>query len=130
MVCSGLVGLFAFPPRCLNQVCCLWNVTLLFLESQDSGYLYFCFRWLLIRFKREFSFQDILRLWEVRRCFITQSPAVFGLQNKKHGSFCKAVNTLIDFFLNWFHTMSWGQTSVRYMFLAKTATWELNEKYS
>lgn len=43
----------------------------LFLESQDSGYLYFCFRWLLIRFKREFSFQDILRLWEVRKYFIT-----------------------------------------------------------
>ncbi|MEE6480632.1 hypothetical protein FKM82_012626 [Ascaphus truei] len=36
-----------------------------YLESQDSGYLYFCFRWLLIRFKREFSFQDILRMWEV-----------------------------------------------------------------
>ncbi|XP_053318943.1 TBC1 domain family member 15 [Spea bombifrons] len=36
-----------------------------YLESQDSGYLYFCFRWLLIRFKREFSFQDILRVWEV-----------------------------------------------------------------
>ncbi|XP_023082290.1 TBC1 domain family member 15 isoform X3 [Piliocolobus tephrosceles] len=35
-----------------------------YLESQDSGYLYFCFRWLLIRFKREFSFLDILRLWE------------------------------------------------------------------
>ncbi|RXM99974.1 Tryptophan 5-hydroxylase 2 [Acipenser ruthenus] len=38
-----------------------WN----YLESQDSGFLYFCFRWLLIRFKREFSFQDVLRLWEV-----------------------------------------------------------------
>uniref|UniRef100_A0A8P4GLR9 TBC1 domain family member 15 n=1 Tax=Dicentrarchus labrax TaxID=13489 RepID=A0A8P4GLR9_DICLA len=36
-----------------------------FTESQDSGYLYFCFRWLLIRFKRELSFQDVLRLWEV-----------------------------------------------------------------
>lgn len=34
-------------------------------ESQDSGYLYFCFRWLLIRFKRELSFTDVLRLWEV-----------------------------------------------------------------
>ncbi|KAK1875744.1 Tryptophan 5-hydroxylase 2, partial [Dissostichus eleginoides] len=34
------------------------------LEAQDSGYLYFCFRWLLIRFKREFSFHDVLRLWE------------------------------------------------------------------
>ncbi|KAM9807828.1 TBC1 domain family member 15 [Neosynchiropus ocellatus] len=38
-----------------------WN----YLESQDSGYLYFCFRWLLIRFKRELSFQDVMRLWEV-----------------------------------------------------------------
>ncbi|XP_012723076.3 TBC1 domain family member 15 [Fundulus heteroclitus] len=38
-----------------------WN----YLESQESGYLYFCFRWLLIRFKRELSFQDVLRLWEV-----------------------------------------------------------------
>ncbi|XP_041935961.1 TBC1 domain family member 15-like [Alosa sapidissima] len=38
-----------------------WN----YLESQDSGYLYFCFRWLLIRFKREFSFHDVQRLWEV-----------------------------------------------------------------
>ncbi|XP_062318660.1 TBC1 domain family member 15 [Osmerus eperlanus] len=36
-----------------------------YLEAQDSGYLYFCFRWLLIRFKRELSFQDVLRLWEV-----------------------------------------------------------------
>uniref|UniRef100_A0A4W3GGI5 TBC1 domain family member 15 n=1 Tax=Callorhinchus milii TaxID=7868 RepID=A0A4W3GGI5_CALMI len=38
-----------------------WN----YLESQESGYLYFCFRWLLIRFKRELTFQDTLRLWEV-----------------------------------------------------------------
>ncbi|XP_071760797.2 TBC1 domain family member 15 isoform X1 [Centroberyx gerrardi] len=45
--------------RLLDSV--FWN----YLESQDSGYLYFCFRWLLIRFKRELSFQDVLRLWEV-----------------------------------------------------------------
>lgn len=36
-----------------------------FLDSQDSGSLSFCFRWLLIWFKREFPFTDILRLWEV-----------------------------------------------------------------
>lgn len=35
------------------------------LDSQDSGSLCFCFRWLLIWFKREFPFPDILRLWEV-----------------------------------------------------------------
>ncbi|XP_061566909.1 TBC1 domain family member 17 [Cololabis saira] len=39
----------------------LWD----FLDSQDSGSLCFCFRWLLIWFKREFSFEDILILWEV-----------------------------------------------------------------
>ncbi|XP_060945395.1 TBC1 domain family member 17 [Limanda limanda] len=37
-----------------------------FLDSQDSGSLCFCFRWLLIWFKREFSFEDILTLWEVQ----------------------------------------------------------------
>uniref|UniRef100_A0A8C5BGE9 TBC1 domain family, member 17 n=1 Tax=Gadus morhua TaxID=8049 RepID=A0A8C5BGE9_GADMO len=36
-----------------------------YLDSQDSGSLCFCFRWLLIWFKREFSFEDILHLWEV-----------------------------------------------------------------
>uniref|UniRef100_A0A8C9YG75 TBC1 domain family member 15 n=1 Tax=Sander lucioperca TaxID=283035 RepID=A0A8C9YG75_SANLU len=36
-----------------------------FLDSQDSGSLCFCFRWLLIWFKREFSFEDILIMWEV-----------------------------------------------------------------
>ncbi|XP_052402009.1 TBC1 domain family member 17 [Carassius gibelio] len=36
-----------------------------YLDSQDSGSLCFCFRWLLIWFKREFSFEDILNLWEV-----------------------------------------------------------------
>lgn len=37
-----------------------------FLDSRESGNLCFCFRWLLIWFKREFSFPDILRLWEVQ----------------------------------------------------------------
>jgi len=36
-----------------------------YLESKESGNLYFCFRWLLIWFKREFSFPDTCRLWEV-----------------------------------------------------------------
>lgn len=37
-----------------------------FTESHDSGNFYFCFRWILILFKREFSFPDVQRLWEVR----------------------------------------------------------------
>jgi len=36
-----------------------------YLESKESGNLYFCFRWLLIWFKREFSYSDTMRLWEV-----------------------------------------------------------------
>lgn len=36
-----------------------------YLESHDSGNFYFCFRWLLIYFKREFTFSDTMRLWEV-----------------------------------------------------------------
>ena len=34
-------------------------------ESQESSNMYFCFRWLLILFKREFSFPEIMRIWEV-----------------------------------------------------------------
>ncbi|KAL0946968.1 hypothetical protein HGRIS_013120 [Hohenbuehelia grisea] len=35
------------------------------LEKIDGLNLFFCFRWILISFKREFAFDDILRLWEV-----------------------------------------------------------------
>ncbi|KAJ4918457.1 hypothetical protein JOQ06_027620 [Pogonophryne albipinna] len=47
-----------------NEVDAFWCFVS-FMDQMESGYLYFCFRWLLIRFKREFSFQDVLRLWEV-----------------------------------------------------------------
>ncbi|GFN95907.1 TBC1 domain family member 15, partial [Plakobranchus ocellatus] len=35
-----------------------------YLEAHDSGNFYFCFRWILIVFKREFHFHEIQRLWE------------------------------------------------------------------
>lgn len=35
------------------------------LDEKESANLYFCFRWLLIHFKREFSYEDIQPLWEV-----------------------------------------------------------------
>jgi hypothetical protein len=35
------------------------------LEKADGLNLFFCFRWILIAFKREFPFEDVLRLWEV-----------------------------------------------------------------
>ena len=34
-------------------------------EKTDGLNLFFCFRWILIAFKREFPFQDVLGLWEV-----------------------------------------------------------------
>lgn len=36
-----------------------------YLESHESEHMYFCFRWILVEFKREFSFEDIMHLWEV-----------------------------------------------------------------
>ena len=36
-----------------------------YLDTRDSGNLFFCFRWLLVLFKREFNYPDILRLWEI-----------------------------------------------------------------
>ena len=36
-----------------------------FLESKGAEHLLFSFRWLLIDFKREFSFEMIKTLWEV-----------------------------------------------------------------
>ncbi|KAH9926147.1 rab-GTPase-TBC domain-containing protein [Fomitopsis serialis] len=34
-------------------------------EKTEALNLFFCFRWILIHFKREFAFEDVLRLWEV-----------------------------------------------------------------
>jgi len=36
------------------------------LEKTGSLNLFFCFRWILISFKREFAFDQVIRLWEVR----------------------------------------------------------------
>jgi len=53
----------------LQQLYCLVSVTVpdlaTYLEKHDSSNMFFCFRWLLVLFKREFSHHDIMRLWEV-----------------------------------------------------------------
>lgn len=36
-----------------------------YLDSHDSGSMCFCFRWLLVWFKREFALEDVNVLWEV-----------------------------------------------------------------
>ncbi|XP_078150698.1 rabGAP/TBC domain-containing protein isoform X2 [Carex rostrata] len=36
-----------------------------YLKQADCLNYFFCFRWILIQFKREFEFDEIMRLWEV-----------------------------------------------------------------
>jgi hypothetical protein len=36
-----------------------------YLKGHESDNMYFCFRWLLVLFKREFTHEQILDLWEV-----------------------------------------------------------------
>ncbi|XP_015608972.1 TBC1 domain family member 15 [Cephus cinctus] len=36
-----------------------------YLYKNDSGNMFFCFRWLLVLFKREFNSIDIMKLWEI-----------------------------------------------------------------
>eukprot|EP00043_Microstomoeca_roanoka_P014028 m.138101 g.138101 ORF g.138101 m.138101 type:complete len:540 (+) comp15908_c5_seq1:248-1867(+) len=35
------------------------------LEEQKTEHLFFCFRWLIVVFKREFAFEDVMTIWEV-----------------------------------------------------------------
>jgi len=35
-----------------------------YLERHEAQNLYFCFRWLLISFKREFEYNDVMTIWE------------------------------------------------------------------
>ena len=53
---------YSVIPYCysLRQI----TMTCVIFSFQESGNLYFCFRWLLIWFKREFSFPDTCSLWE------------------------------------------------------------------
>jgi len=44
---------------------CMDPVLHTYLQSVDCLNMYFCFRWILITFKREFKLNDIQRLWEV-----------------------------------------------------------------
>ncbi|XP_014219166.1 TBC1 domain family member 15 [Copidosoma floridanum] len=36
-----------------------------YLDRHESGNMFFCFRWLLVLFKREFNTVDIMKLWEI-----------------------------------------------------------------
>uniref|UniRef100_V5EKT2 Rab-GAP TBC domain-containing protein n=2 Tax=Kalmanozyma brasiliensis (strain GHG001) TaxID=1365824 RepID=V5EKT2_KALBG len=48
------------------------------LEKTDSLNLFFCYRWLLVRFKREFAFEDTLAVWEACWCAEPTGSSVDG----------------------------------------------------
>ena len=45
------------------------------LDRTGSLNLFFCFRWILIAFKREFKFNDVIRLWEVSSPYLVPSSS-------------------------------------------------------
>nr|XP_034174028.1 TBC1 domain family member 15 isoform X2 [Osmia lignaria] len=54
------------------QLCQLYNLLSTtdpqlahYLNRHESGNMFFCFRWLLVLFKREFNAVDIMKLWEI-----------------------------------------------------------------
>lgn len=50
----------------LNKLITVANPSLFdYLKEHGSENMFFCFRWLLVWFKREFSTEDISELWEV-----------------------------------------------------------------
>lgn len=46
-------------------LCCIEPELASYLEHHESSNMSFCFRWLLIWFKREFDYNKIFILWEV-----------------------------------------------------------------
>ncbi|KAI8842157.1 rab-GTPase-TBC domain-containing protein [Chytridium lagenaria] len=74
------------------------------LERIDSINLFCCFRWLLVLFKREFEFDDIMRLWEVLwACPFTKQFHLFvalAILNRYRGEImgeCKAFDECLKF---------------------------------
>ena len=72
------------------QLCQLRNILIVtepqlaqYLDKHDSGNMFFCFRWLLVLFKREFNTVDIMKLWEI---FWTNLPC-----KNFHLLFCAAI---------------------------------------
>ena len=81
--CSSLLGLWIRSSTCISVCITLHyypsphslstshlfsqriDLSILTPERTGSLNLFFCFRWILIAFKREFKFEDVIRLWEV-----------------------------------------------------------------
>eukprot|EP00818_Percolomonas_sp_WS_P005034 CAMPEP_0117449010 /NCGR_PEP_ID=MMETSP0759-20121206/7709_1 /TAXON_ID=63605 /ORGANISM="Percolomonas cosmopolitus, Strain WS" /LENGTH=762 /DNA_ID=CAMNT_0005241441 /DNA_START=777 /DNA_END=3065 /DNA_ORIENTATION=+ len=57
-------GMEAQLQSLLNIVKTLDYGLYVYLESREALNLFFCFRWILVNFKREFNYDDIKRIWE------------------------------------------------------------------
>ncbi|KDN45934.1 RabGAP/TBC [Tilletiaria anomala UBC 951] len=58
------------------------------LDKTDSLNLFFCFRWLLICFKREFPLDDLFKLWECIWSAEFASPDAPAAASSEHGKDC------------------------------------------
>ncbi|XP_041457689.1 TBC1 domain family member 25-like [Lytechinus variegatus] len=50
-----------------------------YLKEQNADDLYFCYRWLLLELKREFAFQDALRMLEIMWSSLPPDPPTDGV---------------------------------------------------
>ncbi|XP_071484889.1 TBC1 domain family member 25-like [Diadema antillarum] len=50
-----------------------------YLKEQNADDLYFCYRWLLLELKREFAFQDALRMLEIMWSSLPPDPPADGV---------------------------------------------------
>ena len=59
------------------------------LARHDALNLFFCYRWVLVDFKREFAFDEVLRLWEALwarphdHLHLYMAAAVLGRQRRR-----------------------------------------------
>ncbi|KAJ3219943.1 GTPase activating protein [Dinochytrium kinnereticum] len=74
------------------------------LERIDSVNLFCCFRWMLVLFKREFAFDDVLRLWEVlwacpftKRFHLFVALAILNKYRQEIMTNCKAFDECLKF---------------------------------
>lgn len=110
------------------------------LEKMDSLNLFFCFRWLLIRFKREFGMEEVLRIWEC--CWAVEPTGSSSTTTEDddcttrhfHLFFCLSILlshrqptmaylTCFDEVLQYFQGLS-GQMDVEAMLVGAEAVWK------
>ncbi|KAL7059238.1 hypothetical protein AAHC03_013148 [Spirometra sp. Aus1] len=75
-----------------------------YLRSKEATYMNFCFKWLLILFKREFSYDDIKVLWEAlwsdvvpKNFHLLVAASIFYGEMDRIMQTCEDVNQLLQY---------------------------------